>query len=55
MQINALLTQFHQRITLANNEVNHKLDIKLNQLIYMLVRKNNFTTYSFIRLPRQVT
>lgn len=34
MQINKLLRQVHQHATLGNNKANHRIDEKLNQLIY---------------------
>lgn len=33
-QINALLRQVHQHIALADNEADHKMNTKLNQLVY---------------------
>ena len=34
MQINALLRQVHQRVALANNEADHKMEAKLNRSIF---------------------
>ena len=34
MQINALLRQMHQRVALANNEADHKMEAKLNRSIF---------------------
>jgi len=34
MQINALLRQVHRRVALANNEVDHKSNARLNQLVF---------------------
>ena len=34
MQMNALLRKVHHHVALVNNEANHKLNIKLNQLVY---------------------
>ena len=34
MKVNALLRQVHRRVTFANNETDHKLNAKLNQLFY---------------------
>ena len=34
MQINALLRQVHQRVALANNKADHKMEAKLNRSIF---------------------
>ena len=56
MPINALLRQIHRRVALANNEADHKLNTKLNQLSYkdpiqvgdkvLLHRPQSTTAYS---------
>ena len=53
MQINALLRQVYWHVVLANNEEDHKLNAKLNQLLFkdpiqvgdkVLLHRPQFTT-----------
>ena len=49
MQINALLRQVHRRVALANNEADHKLNAKLNQLLYKWATRCYYTALNLLR------